>query len=171
MISGFQLALIIGAALCAIYSSNIPRASLWILAGAASFIASTAWSRYGFGYPPAFTLTIDASLSLALYLAGDEKWEVRLANIFRAQVLVSLVYLAGPVTIFGTELIFNHGIYIICLEVLNWIALSVIWDTARKDRIARHEDVFGHNRVAHFHSPRLGLRAQRAHPPFTKVRK
>lgn len=170
-ISGFQLALIIGAALCAIYSRNIPRATLWILAGAASFIASTAWSRFGLHYPPAFTLALDASISLSLYLIGNERWETRLANIFRAQVLVSLIYLTGPITIFKTEFIFNHNIYVICLEFLNWAALAVISYTARMDRITRNETDAYRDRDANFHHSRIGLRAQRATPPFTKVRR
>ncbi|MUO85561.1 hypothetical protein [Agrobacterium vitis] len=168
-ISIFQAYLIVGALVCALFSMHMPRAWIWICAGVASFALSTWWARSGFEFPPAFTLLCDATVSLSIYFFGRERWEDRLADIFRLSVFVSLVYLTGPITVFGLTIEFSHYAYVTLLELINWLALILIGGTAVMDRVNGYENGFGHLWSRHFHRSDLAWRKARVNPPFTKV--
>ena len=120
--SEFQVALLIGAVITALISFRTPRAVIWIGAGAASFVFSTAYARVGWGYPPAFTAVLDASICFAIYFSAKTRWEMYLFLLFQGSVLVSTMYLAG--------IIGPHWAYIAFLEGINWLALGVIGGTS-----------------------------------------
>lgn len=120
--SEYQIALLIGAFVTALISWHLPRARLWITAGALSFVVSTAYARYGFPYPPAFTLACDAAVCLLVYARASEEWELRIYDAFRLSVLISLLRMLG--------LIETQWLYVVSLELCNWLALLVIGGTA-----------------------------------------
>lgn len=165
----FQLLLLIGAVVVASLTVRLPRAHYWLLAGGASFVFSTAWARYALPYPPAFTLSCDAAVCLLIYFFGRERWEEHVYKIFQLSVLISLVYLAGPIEIGSIMITMNHWFYIVLLELCNWAALAVIGGTAIMDRIGANEDGAGHRRGMHIHRPYAAWRSSRTTQPFHKV--
>ena len=167
----WQTLLLIGAILVAAASFKVPRAHLWILAGAASFVASTAYSRFGLPYPPAFTLVCDATVCLILYFACRERWEEWLYRIFQLSVLVSLVYLAGPITLGSLVIHLDHTAYVIGLEICNWLALALIGWTGIGEQVMRNEIGLGRARNPNLRRAHAIGRADRATPPFHKVPK
>lgn len=171
--SEFQLALLIGAIITAAISKRLPRAHLWILAGAASFVASTAWARYGMPYPPAFTLAADSAVCLLIYFFGKERWEDKTYTIFQLSVLVSLVYLAGPIEIGGVVITMSHWLYVVMLEICNWAALAVIGGTALFDmaKAGDNEDAARYDWTGNLHRPNVSWRKARATQPFHKASK
>ncbi len=149
----FQLALLVGAAFVALTTLRLERSFLWICAGAASFVASTAWARYGLPLPPLFTGLCDAVVCLLIYGLARQRWELHLYRIFQASVLVSMVFLIlqswGPA-------VASRYMYVIILELLNWAALALILGAGITQGIGDHGG-FHHN------LPRRGLRwAERA---------
>jgi MFS family permease len=133
--NSFQLALLIGALATGALSWQLERAWLWIAAGAASFIASTAYARYGLPMPPLFTALCDAAVCLLIYGLARQMWEVRLYQCFLASVLVSIVFLA--LSIFTPEAASRY-LYVTLLEAINWAALLLIAGTALMQWIGDH---------------------------------
>jgi len=160
MINDFQLALLIGALITAIISFHLPRAWRWIAAGFVSFAASTAYYRYGLPYSPAFTLVCDASVCLAVYAWARERWEERIYNIFQLSVLISLLYMSNVIA--------DHWLYIVSLELLNWAALLTIGGTAIWDRIKGNAGNPHDRRWADLHRSHIALRASRRSHPWHK---
>lgn len=161
--SEFQLALLIGLLITGLISSKLPRAWLWLACGAASFIVSTAYARYGLPHSPAFTLAGDAAVCLAVYFFGVERWEISgIYRIFQLSVLISLFRLSG--------IIADQWLYIVCLELLNWAALLLIGGTAILDRARANEEHSDWNWHPHLHRSNIALRKARAQDPFHKVR-
>lgn len=158
--SEYQTALVIGALITAIIAFRLPRAWRWIAAGAASFVASTAYYRYGLPYYPAFTLVFDASVCLAVYAFAKERWEERIYNIFQLSVLISLLYMSNVIA--------DHWLYIVCLELLNWVALLTIGGTAILDRVKGNAGNPYGRRWADIHSSDIALRAARRSDPWHK---
>ena len=157
----FQMALVIGALIAALIAFRLPRAWRWIAAGAASFVASTAYYRYGLPYYPAFTLVCDASVCLAVYAFAKERWEERIYNIFQLSVLISLLYMSNVIA--------DHWLYVVSLELLNWAALLTIGGTAILDRIKGNVGNPHDHRWADIRSPNIALRqARTTHPWHTR---
>lgn len=129
--SNFQVALLIGAAFVAVSSWRLERSLLWIMAGAASFAASTAWSRYGLPMPPLFTACCDAAVCFAIYVGAKQVWELLLYQLFRASVLISVVFVGFTIATKTGP----HAAYVALLEAINWLALSLILGTAAMQRI------------------------------------
>lgn len=167
----FQFVLLVGAIITALLSRRLPRSHLWIAAGASSFVVSTAWWRYDMPYPPAFTLGLDAAVCLLIYFFGRERWEERIYQIFQLSVLVSLVYLAGPIEIGTFTIHMSHWLYVVMLEICNWLALAVIGGTAILDGIKEHESGAGYARGHRVRHARASWREVRSSPPFHKVSK
>lgn len=163
----FQVALLLGAVFVAVVSSNLPRSNLWIAAGAASFIASTAWSRYGMPFPPAFTMGCDALVCLAIYFLARERWEEWLYRVFQASTLISLVYLAGPIEIGSVVITMSHWLYVVTLEIANWAALLLIGGTALLEWSREHEDSADRPWNMRLLRARNFGRSARAKNPFT----
>lgn len=159
----FQIALMIGAIIALLLSTNLPRSWLWILAGAGSFAASTLYARFGLPYPSAFSVTCDSAVVLAIYHCAKEKYELVLWRVFQAMILINILYLAGWIG--------PHWAYIIALELMNWAALLFITGTAIAERIAHsetHPGWLGNRRLRGFS---MALRSQRAEAPWHKVSK
>lgn len=116
-----QIALVIGAIITALISWHLPRARIWLLAGAASFIASTAYARFGLPHSPAFTLSCDAAVCLLVYALASEEWHLRIFDIFRLSTLVTLLHMFGVIE--------THYLWIVSLELLNWAAMLLMVGT------------------------------------------
>lgn len=135
----FQAALLVGAAFVALVSWRLDRSLLWIAVGALSFVASTAWSRFGLPMPPLFTALCDAAVCFAIYVWAKQAWELLLCQLFRASVLISVVFV-------GFTIATKSGpspTYVALLEAVNWIALLLILGTAAMQRI--NADGRGHS--------------------------
>lgn len=156
----FQAALLIGALITAIIAFRLPRAWRWIAAGAASFVASTAYYRYGLPYYPAFTLVCDAAVCLSVYAWARERWEEKIYHIFQLSVLISLLYMSNVIA--------DHWLYVVSLELLNWAALLTIGGTALLDRIKGNAGSPYDRRWSNIHSSDLALRASRRSHPWHK---
>lgn len=174
----WQLSLLAGACAVSIVCLRLPRAHLWIFAGAAAFVAATAWQRAGLPYHAAFTLSCDSCVCLAIYFLGRERWEIGLFRIFQVSVLTSLVFLAGPITLFGSTLLLSHGVYVIFLELWNWAALLLIggvglseeWAARRSGgRRGGHEDGSSLAWLRGLFRSLRAWRAPRREAPFHKV--
>jgi len=160
----FQLALLIGLLITGLISSRLPRAWLWLACGAASFVVSTAYARYGLPHAPAFTLACDSAVCLAVYFFGVEKWEISgIYRIFQLSVLISLFRLSN--------IIVDQWVYIVALEILNWVALLLIGATSILDRARANEGHSDWDWHPHLHRSDLALRRSRQTQPFHKVRK
>lgn len=158
--SEYQTALVIGALITALIAFRLPRAWRWIAAGAVSFVASTAYYRYGLLYYPAFTLVCDAAVCLSVYAFARERWEERIYNIFQLSVLISLLYMSNVIA--------DHWLYIVSLELLNWAALLTIGGTAIWDRIKGNASSPYGRRWANLHRSNISLRQARSSNPWHK---
>ena len=164
--SEFQLALLIGALAAAIISSNLPRAWLWITCGAISFVASTAYYRFGYPYYPVSTLAFDGCVCLAIYGNAKERWEIGLFRLFQASVLVSLIY---TYLLFFAQASAHHTLYVILLESINWLALGLIGGTAIADRVRADEGGYIWHWLHSFRRNIVSLRKARKSIPWHKV--
>lgn len=157
---GWQIALAIGAAIAAALSWREPRGIAWIIAGAASFIATDSYEAAGWPYHAIVTGFFDAGVCLLIYFFAAYRWEMWLYRIFQTSVFVSLLRASGFID--------SHYAYIVALEVCNWAALLVIGGTAIGERVdarmALHRPARGRFRRAV-----ATLRQARRSPPFTKV--
>jgi hypothetical protein len=151
--NSYQVALIAGAVFVALTSWRLERSMMWIVIGAASFLASAVWERYELPMPALFTACCDAVVCLSIYAFARQAWELMLYRIFLGSILISIVFLGF--TIFPPK-IAPHAIYISLLEAVNWLALLLIFGTAAMQRIKA-------NGGASFrHGRRVVLRAQHA---------
>lgn len=150
---GFQIALLMGAFVVVLVSLQNRRALLWVAMGAASFIVSTAYARWGGPYPTAVTALCDVAACITIYHYWRERWEFYLFLLFQGSVLVSLAYFAG--------LIGPHWAYVAVLEVINWAVLAVIGGTRivrlARDALGDHSRAYryirGADRALHAHVP------------------
>lgn len=165
--SEFQLALLIGAIVAAIISSNLPRAWLWIMCAAFSFIASTAYYRLGYPYYPIATLIFDGCVCLAIYSRCSERWEEILFRLFQASTLVSLIY--AYLLFFSQTPEQNHTLYVALLEIINWLALALVGGVGIADRMRANEGSHVRNWLHGVHRSLLALRKARKTVQWYKV--
>jgi hypothetical protein len=157
----FEIILAVLAVFTAIIARNLPRAWLWIAAGALSFAASSAYWKFGLPHHGAFTLVCDSLVCLSIYFLGREQWETRLYNVFQFSVLISILRMAG---------FLDYGVvYAGMLELCNLAALLLIGGTAILDGVADENRSFG-DWSGNIHRVRVSLRKARAQDPFHKVR-
>lgn len=160
--SVWQFSLAIGALISAVVAMKLPRSSMWIAIMAGNFILCTVYARSGLSYPPAFTLALDTLTCLAIDYYAREKWELRLFNIYQISVLISVLRLFGIVD--------SKYIYVLSLELCNWLALLLIGGTAVLDRIRRHDHSIRHRWRVLLHSSYHYLRSSRPTNHWRKVR-
>ena len=157
----FETVLLIGALVTAIVARHLPRAWLWIASGSLSFVASSAYWKFGLPHHGAFTLVCDSLVCLSIYFAGREQWETRLYNVFQFSVLISILRMAG---------FLDYGVvYAGMLELCNLAALALITGTAILDGVANGNRSFG-DWGRNIHRASDSLRKARAQDPFHKVR-
>jgi hypothetical protein len=133
----YQVALAVFAAVVVVVTWNLPRSVFWISLGALSFIASTAWARYDFPMEPFFTAVCDAAVCLAIFFLAQLKWELMLFRLFQASVLISLTYYG--LTVFWPS-VASHYVYVTLLEIINWLALLLIFGTGIIQSAGVHGD-------------------------------
>lgn len=158
----FQIALLVGAVVVAALAWRIPRAIMWIIAGALSFVASTAYARFDLPYPPAFTAACDVAVCLGVYFFGQLRWELHLWRLFQLSVLVSIAHLAGVIG--------PHYAYIVALETINWLALFLIAGTAIMARVGENGMGSGRWTDRRLRWANRTLHEKRATAPFTARR-
>lgn len=145
-------------------AGDLPRARVWILAGAVSFFASTAYIDLGLPFHPVVTLFFDAAVCLAIYFGGRETWEVRTYQIFQLSVLFSIFKMS--------KIIDSATLYASLLELCNLSALLLIGGTAllEKARANEGDGILGY-RNRSLSRARFSLRKARSSQPFHRVRK
>lgn len=156
-----QVALLGAAIIVGALTRRMPRAALWIVLGGLSFAASTAWGRYDLPYPPWFTGICDALLCVAVHYGGQQRWEMRLYNLYQFSILWSLGHLVGVIE--------PHLTYVLGLEAINWLALLLILAAA----VVTPERMDGRVHASWVPPRRLrwaqrALHAQRASPPWSE---
>ena len=114
----YWIALVVGALTAAALAWRVPRAPIWILAGAASFVASVAWHKANLPYPAVFGAFTNLAVCFALYAYAKLKWEMRVWNCFHLMIVIDLLYLSGW--------IYSRYDYALALELANWLALLII---------------------------------------------
>lgn len=120
--SGYTLALLIGAVIVAAINYNLPRAALWIAVGALNFALTSLYFHSGLApwwLPHAFVTGIaDAVTAILLAIFGAHVWERLVRYCFMLSVLISMSMLLGWIP---TEYAYRTG-----LELCNWLALLVM---------------------------------------------
>lgn len=120
----WELALLSTLAVAALISLANPRGLLWLAAGAASYIISSAYADTGLPLHPLAAAICDGLVCLAIYNVcmtyGGSRWELPLFTVFQFSVLVSFTRL---VTI---ESVPEDYTYRLLLELCNWAALAII---------------------------------------------
>ncbi len=160
-----DLTLLIGAVLVAGLSWRNPRGILWIGAAALSYInASIAW-RLHLPYAEAITGLGDATVCLAVYFWGRERWEMWIWRLFQSSVAVSIFYLAGNLGIFYA---ISHDAYSIFMEAVNWLLLLLIGGIAVLQWIGA-SNVRARQPWSRVRRFALALQSERTDPPFTEV--
>lgn len=164
--NGWQMALSIGAIIAMAVAWHVPRAVHWICLGALSFVASTAYARYGFEYPAIFGAITDVAIWLVIYHYAEKRWEIAFAACFQAMIAADLIYAFGEIT--GAWMVSNW-LRVVILEAFNWAALAVVFLTALTEPAhgvspTRRGDARGLGALG------AALHRQRKEPPFTKVK-
>lgn len=163
--SVWQLALICGAGIAVWMAWGVPRAVHWVVLGALSFFASTAWTRYGFPYPPMFGALTDFCVWLAVFHYAEKRWELYFAFWFQAMIVIQLTYAFGGVADWSLD----DSSRVILLEICNWGALATIWLTAMTEKAG--DGIRGPRPVVlGLDLVRRSFHRQRKEPPFTRVR-
>lgn len=121
-----MLALIAGASGV---SYNRPRAVLWLLLIAITFLASSEWWRQGWPRAELFAGICDTLICTIAFRFAREKWEAVVWNAYVTSVAVNAVYLVNNLT--GGPM--SHDIYSIILELLNVVAIITIGGTSAFD--------------------------------------
>jgi len=156
----YHFSLIAAALIAGAAAWNVPRAWIWLLAGAASFVVSAMWWRAGLPYGAFVGAVTDAMIVIAIHVYGRRNWEMKVAQCFLAMMLVDIMQLFGVV---------QAGIvYSSVQEAINYIAMIVIFTTGAAQWVGAYGlDINSPRR----HSPRfvreagLYLAKRRASPP------
>ncbi len=128
-------------------SWQIPRARLWIAAGAISFIVSSLWWDYGNReVHPLLTFSCDSLVCLLVYLFFQEDWELGFFLAFLASTFSSLLQILG--------LIHQEWVYASLLEFCNACALLWITTTGIVDMVGKNENSALHPLRARLHFTR-----------------
>lgn len=136
--SEYDLALAIGLAVALGLSIGNLRAWAWLLAAAASFVASTIYWRLGLPYAPFFGGLCDAAICLAVYFFARYRWEMWIWRLFQASVAVNFYYLGALYGLWGN---LGHNAVSAILEFINWIALLFLGGSGIFERVGS-ADVF-----------------------------
>lgn len=117
------IALAIGAAYAA---WNVPRAKLWLILGALSFVASALWHNYGLPYPTPFGAATNLAICYAFWILAERRWEMRVWNCFHMMLIIDLLYISGAIN--------DHYAFAVSLEIVNVVAILMIATTGIMER-------------------------------------
>lgn len=156
----YHTALLIGALIAAGLAWHVPRAVTWVALGALSFIASGWWHDAGFSHGAAFGAFTNLLMCLALYAWAEQRWELRVWNVFHLMILIDILFLAGFIK--------NHYTFAVSIEVANWLAIFVIGAAGITDRARRGNSsrALGHGWAGAFDR---ALHEERKYPPFWRA--
>jgi hypothetical protein len=155
----YQAALLVGAAVTVVVAWNVPRAVFWVALGALSFVSSSWWHDAGLPYGAAFGALTNLAICLLLYAAAEQRWEMRLWNVFHLMIVIDVLSITGAIG--------SHYQFAVALELANWLGLSIIFTTGWLERAGRHGGIpdSGH-RSGVLGALRRALWAPRSRPPF-----
>lgn len=156
-----------GYAVAALIAIGNLRALLWLVGGAGTFLASSAYWRTGYAHPELVAGSMDAAVCLAIYFAGRQRWEMWVWRFFQVMLMINIIRLAGTIGIFHDT---GQAPYAITLEAMNWLVILLIGGTSGLQRIGY--DYGGAS------NPWRGVRGvvralceKRRTPPFTTAHK
>jgi hypothetical protein len=152
--SFFESLLLVGLIVVTLLSWRQPRALVWLAAGTANYIITSAYYSYGLPAHPFFTLLIDALMCFALIDKWEYRWEAGLCWVFGVSVAIDLARLF--------TLIDGHA-YATGLELVNWAALLTIGGPRLIELADAGFDSAGH-RNRYLHGANFLLSSPR-HPP------
>jgi hypothetical protein len=159
----YQAALLIGATVGFLISGSLPRARLYVVAGALSFAATSIYWGLGLPFPPWFSILADGAVCLLIYHVAQEPWELRLWRIFQGMILINLLFFMGAIG--------PHSAYIIALELMNWAALILIAGTSLLSGVSVNGDSFNSRWSPYLRWAAVSLRGKRTRDPWHKVAK
>lgn len=120
-------AMMISAALFALVSSwQLPRARLWIGAGAFSYASSALWHNYGLPYPVYYGAATNLVLCYLLWIFAQQRYEMRVWNAVHLMLVLDLLYLTGFIR--------DKIAFAVSLEIVNLVALALISLTGIMER-------------------------------------
>lgn len=125
-----------------VVSYQVPRAVLWLALGAASFIASAIWHRYGFPYATLFGATTNIAILAMLSRFAKDQWELGFTLCFVLMLMVDLLFVTGAIV--------SQYQFAVALEVINLLAIMIVMGTGLSDWIWKSG--------LHLHIPHRGLR-------------
>lgn len=166
--SGVDMSLLVGLIVALAMSVGNFRAWGWLLIVAASYAIATVYWRTGLPYGAFVAGMCDTMICLAVYFFGKAKWEMWIWRLFQVSVAVNFAYLGGTLHVWP---IFNHEVYSIILEAINWIALLWIGGHGAVQVVGASDDAdasgFAWRRV---YRALLPLYRERKVAPFHKAR-
>ena len=163
--TGVDFSLLIGALICALVSWRNRRGLLWIGAGALSYIVSTIAWRFNLSMAEVVTGFADVTLCLAVYLFAKYRWELAIWRLYQVSVGISILYLAGNL---GITSRWDHEMYAILLEAVNWLLLIFIGGMGVAQRIGT-SDVRAGGLGGRIRDFARSLQRERKIPAFTRV--
>jgi len=152
MLEWYHIALIALAVFAGASSWNVPRAILWLSAGALSFVTSVWWHRYGMPGAILFGAVTNFVICVLLSRFAKTRWEMGVFNAFILMILIDGLYAAG----------FTHSLYVVSVaqELVNAAAILIIASPGAVQRVERYGLFHSRDSRAVHHCHRLVL-AQR----------
>lgn len=95
----YQWGLIIGALIAFVLAYRVPRAGMWLGLGAASFVLSTAWVRFGLPHGAAIGAATNLVVCMFLYVYARRRWEMRVWNCFHVMITLDILFLANGISV------------------------------------------------------------------------
>lgn len=142
--------------------TGVKRSTVFVFMMVACFVASVAWQRAELPYHAAAVLAFDAALCLSIDALAKEKWEAMLFNVYRLSVLLSVSRLFGFID--------NTTLYVIGMELCNWVAIALVIGTATVRMEPVHGDVLRNSWARNIHRLNVYLRSPRKADHWSKVR-
>lgn len=114
----YHIALLVGALGALILAWDVPRATLWIMCGVASFVTSYFYHISELPYPAVFGAATNLAVCFAIYAKAQLQYEMRVWNCFHLMIVIDLLYLSGWIN--------SRYDFAVGLEIANWLALLII---------------------------------------------
>lgn len=154
----YHWALVAGAVFALWASWGLPRAKIWIAAGAGCFVVTSMWHDARLPHGEVLGAVLNAGIVVMLYTKAVRRWEMRLWNCFQLMILLDALYYFGFVP--------SHYVFAVSLEVANWLALAVISGAGMAEK-ARKNGMYPGRNFSNLLDPVFrALHAKRQDPPF-----